>query len=304
MKILITGGSGFIGSHFIDHLLRKGHEVTNLDVMKPVYGEKHRFVYGSIMNGSLINRLSKGKDLILHLAGILGTNETVLHPIITTKVNLLGTLNILEAAKKNSVKLLAVSKPNPWLNPYTITKIASESYCLMYQKEFSVDVRVVRWYNVYGPRQQVLKDYHKAVPTFILKALRNEEIPVYGTGKQTTDHIYVRDTIEATMAVVNAKGMISETVDIGSGEEISVNDLAKEIIKQTKSNSKLKYLPMRRGEDQHTRIKADLRALKRITGYEPKTTIEEGIKETIKFYKEFLDSKKTSSSKKRSTLKR
>lgn len=283
MKILITGGSGFIGSHLAEALNKIDHKVYVFDVDKPKFENVSTFIKGDIRKRRQVFEAVKGKDLVFHLAGILGTHETVSKPIATTETNVIGTLNALDAALKQKAEFIFISKPNVWLNPYTISKVASESYSFMYHKEFGLPVKIVVWFNVYGPRQRVV-GYQKAIPTWIIQALRNQPLTIFGDGKQTMDLIYTQDTVEATIAVMNSEKCLGKRIEIGSGKESEINKVAKLIIELTKSKSSLLHVPMRRGETPHTRIKADLTLLKKLTGYLPKTPLKEGLLKTIKYY--------------------
>lgn len=289
MKVLITGGSGFIGSHVADQLLGRGDKVVIFDLNKPKHTDGATFIKGSVTEKNDVFKAAEGIDAIIHFAGILGTHETVNIPIETTMVNVIGTLNVLEAAKKFGIQVIDTSKPNKWLNPYTITKAAAESYAQMYEKEFGLKVKIICPFNVYGPRQKVFAGYQKAVPIFIVNALQNKPLPIFGDGTQTTDHIYVKDTAKAIVKILDQDDLsATEVVEIGSGEEISVLALAKKILKLTNSSSKLEFLKMRKGEDEHTRIRADISLLRDKIGYMLETPLEEGLKETIDFYRQMI----------------
>lgn len=288
-KILITGGAGFMGSFLAEKLAQKGYQVTIFDIEEPKFTPDIAFIKGDITNRELIDKVLKGQDVVFHYAGMLGTHETVERAYLTAKINILGALNIFDAALKNKVKrVYDVTKPNYWRNPYTITKIAAEEFGLMYRDEFGLPVILLRYFNVYGPRQRV-DIYQKAVPTFILKALRNEPIPIFGDGTQGTDHIFVEDAIEATVQLFEKGMMPKDAVEIGSGIEVTVNEIAQKIIDLTGSKSKIEYKPMRKGETEHTRIQADVSYLRNVLGFKPKFSLEEGLIKTIEYYKNYIN---------------
>lgn len=285
-KILVTGGSGFIGQHLIDSLLKKKCQVAVLDRTPKIPPTKVKIFRGDIRNRMFVKKAIKGIDLVYHLAGVLGTEELNIRSIEATEINVIGTLNVLEEALLNKTKVLFVSKPNIWLNTYSITKEAGEKFCLMFHKIFGLKTVIVKWFNVYGPDQ---KHYgvQKAVPTFIVKALKNEPLPIFGNGNQMADFIYVTDTATLTIKAAEAKKMEGQIVEIGSGKGTKVIDLARMIIKLTKSKSKLKFLPMRDGENPNAKIIANTMMLKKLK-FKPKVGLKEGLLKTIAFYKKLL----------------
>lgn len=282
-KVLVTGGAGFIGSFLVEALMARDYEVTIFDLDTPTHTKSARFIKGDITNRNAVDKAVRGHNAVMHFAGMLGTHETVEHAYEAARINILGALNVYDAALKYSARVYDVTKPNYWRNPYTITKVAAEEFGLMYRDEFNLSVILLRYFNVFGPRQKT-EIYQKAVPTFILQALRNQPICIYGDGTQGTDHIFVEDAVEATIKVFESGKNFPLAVEIGSGEEITVNDIAKEIIRLTRSKSRIKHIPMRRGETEHTRIKADIKFLETI-GFKPMFSFEKGLKKTIEFYK-------------------
>src|SRR3989344_1537928 len=138
MKALITGGSGFIGSFLAEALQQKGYEVTVLDTKNPKFTPNIPFLKGSVIDRKFVLSALKGQDVVFHLAGILGTHETVNNAYQTAEVNILGALNVLDASREHGVRVIDISKPNYWRNPYTVTKIAAEEFCLMYRDEFDM----------------------------------------------------------------------------------------------------------------------------------------------------------------------
>jgi len=291
MKVLVTGGSGFIGSHLLEELNKKGHEVDVFDIKESNDVKCKNFITGDIKSKDTVDKAMRGRDIVFHLAGLLGTHELVANAIAATEVNVLGTLNILESARKHGVKVVFASKPNCWLNTYTITKVASEKFCLMYHKEFGVDVVILKWFNVYGSRQS-LTEYQKAVPTLIVQALKGEPLLVYGSGEQTADFIYIDDAIEAAVRAAEMPGCSGKVIEIGSGAETTINHLAGLIIQLTGSKSVIKHVPMRVGETKYTRIKSNIENMKKLLDFTPKTALEQGMAKTIEYYKELLKKEK------------
>lgn len=288
MKCLITGSSGFIGSHVADELIKRGHEVYGLDITPPKWNRLPTKI-GSVTDKEAVYDAMKGMDFVFHLAGMLGTHELVDAPIKAAEVNIIGTLTVLDACKHFGTKIIEISKPNCWINTYTITKVAAESFVEMYRREHGVRAATVKWFNVYGPRQPLQEEsgYKKLIPTAIVNALKNKDIEIYGDGEQTMDLIHTRDTVDATIGVMENWDQCEGGVfEIGVGQEFTVNEIVKKIIQLTNSASKITHIPMRKGEWENTHIKADIRNLQTKTPWHQKVSIDDGLTETIQWYRE------------------
>lgn len=283
-KVLITGGSGFIGNYLVKELEKKGYRVDILSNIKKD-NPPPNYKFADITDRKTILKIIPKYDIVYHLAGLLGTSELIDKSYEASRVNILGTINILDGALENKTKVIHITKPNCWLNTYSITKCASESFAKMYKKEFNLPTVSIRWYNVYGPNQS----FHcqKAVPFFIKWALKNDPIQIWGNGEQTMDLIHAVDAVKATIEIGEQKKYDGTTVDIGTGIETSVNDLANMIVNITHSQSKIEYLTMRPGEDENTKLCADISILKELK-YKFDYNLERGLKETIDWYKQNL----------------
>lgn len=284
MKVLVTGAAGFIGKHLVRELVRKGYAVVAFDKNQEIMETK--FVHGDIVSFDF-DELLEDVDVVFHLAGLLGTTELFHRIIEAEKVNVLGTLNLLESMRRNDVdKIVFTSKPNLWkYNVYTVTKENCERYLEMYREIYGFKTVITRPFNVYGPGES-LRKYRKAIPYFIVAALRNEPLEIFGNGKQTMDTIYVDDVVKALIGC--AEKLPKETVEMGTSKPIKVIDLAKKIIKLTGSRSQICYKPMRKGETNPTYICAN-DSMKRFLGLKPRTRLEVGLKRTINFYRKNLD---------------
>jgi len=290
-KILVTGGKGFIGSHLIDALLKQNYEVITYDnTDKKVDYEgwgKVKHIQGDIIDNDSISKVIAKTDYIFHLAAVLGTSETIENVRQAVDLNIIGALNVFDAIKKYRKRGQTITIGGiEWLNPYAITKLTAEKFALMYSKEFDLDIKVVRGFNTYGTRQKY-KPVKKAVPNFILNALQNKPLEIYGDGKQILDLVYVGDLVEVILRTMNFQGEITHVIDAGTGVKITVNDLAQTIIKLTNSKSKLSYSPMRSGEPEHSITLGKLETLREIE-YTPSTPLEKGLIITIPWYKEYL----------------
>jgi UDP-glucose 4-epimerase len=259
------------------------HEVIAFDKRNCSSGTQ--FVQGDIASFDFSNIL-ENVDVVIHLASLLGTAELFHRIIEAERVNVIGTLNLLEAMRKKDVDTVVfTSKPNFWKdNAYTITKETCERYLTMYRNVYGFNAVVVRPFNVYGPEEQ-LNEYRKAIPYFTVAALKNETIEIFGNGEQTMDAIYVDDAIEALVrcSIVRPR----ETVEIGNAKPVKVKYLAKNIIDLTNSKSRLLYIPMRKGEADAKNVRANGN-IERLIGFLPKIGLEDGLKRTIDWYSKHL----------------
>lgn len=273
----MTGAAGFVGSHLVEALTNHGYRVATFDIKN---GQ-------DILNRRQVERSVRGAGVVFNLAGILGTHELIeADTIKAVEINVIGALNVLEAARQFGTDVVEICKPNLWLNTYSITKQAAEDFTVMYRREHGLKTWAVRWYNIFGPRQHYGKP-QKLAPTSIVKALRNEPIPVFDDGTQTADHIYAQDAAEATIAIYQCPKVMGIPVEVGH-HHMTINQFVKTVIKLTGSNSKIKYVPMRKGETKHSIVKADTRLLRRVVGFKPRYSFEQGLKETIAYYRKHL----------------
>jgi UDP-glucose 4-epimerase len=279
MKILLTGGTGFIGSHMAEALTANGYEVVPFDRKQGL----------DVTEPEVVRRVAFECDGIFNLAGVLGTHELNAAGAMrgAVEVNIIGALNCLAAASEFDIPLLQIAKPNVWLNTYSITKQASEDFTRLYVKELGVKAWIVRWFNVYGPGQHYGSP-QKLGPTSIVKALKGEPVPVFGDGQQTADHIYVKDAVDAALAVFECDAAMGIPVDVGTGDDVTVSFFVTMVLEGAGSKSEVEFLPMRSGEAEHAIVKADITFLKDVVGWKPKYSLEDGLRETIDWYRENL----------------
>jgi len=289
MKILITGGSGFLGRNVCENLLKRGHEVVVYDIKEPAFNVPE-YCCGNMLDKEKLWDCIKQSDAVMHLAGLLGTSETVNQPIEPAKVNILGSLSLFEACRKFNKRCCYIAVGNHFMfNPYAITKTTAEKFALMYNIERKTQIAVVRGLNAYGPYQKH-KPVRKAIPNFVLWALRNEPIEVYGSGEQIMDFIYVDDLAEILCrALFNDHGIYDSIIEAGSGRRTTINYIVKTIIKLSGSKSIITHLPMRPGEMVDSVVVADVKTLEPL-GYDPDDMVglEDGLNRTIDHHRKHL----------------
>jgi len=289
-KILVTGGSGFIGSYVVENLLARGKEVVILDIKKPLSYPQFRFEGGSITDEVLVDKLVEECDGVIHLGGLLGTSETIEQAKLMSQTNILGGLNVLNACKEYGKKAVIISTGNYWMNNcYAITKRAMAKFALMYNEEFGTEIAVVRGLNAYGPRQKAAP-VRKIMPNFVIPALINKPLRVVGSGNQVADLIYVGDIAEIlTRALLMDHGVYDSIFEAGMGQSITVKEIAKLVIDLSHSDSEIQYIEKRQGEEFDAIVKADTKTLKPL-GYSEADMVDlgTGIKMTIDWYRQTM----------------
>src|SRR3989344_4476667 len=295
MEVIVTGGSGFIASYLVTHLLVKGHKVKILDLNEPRIKHKNlEFARKSILNN--IAEDIKGADAVFHFAALLGVDNSDKRPLDTMKVNLEGSVNVFKSSLDAGVKRMIFSSSSEVygeprelpikeesvkgpVSTYGVSKLAAEIYAKAYNQEFGTDIRIVRFFNVYGPGQE----NNWVVPIFLNKALKNEPITIFGKGNQTRCFTYVEDVAEGVLAVFE-KGNKSEAYNIGNNQPTTILELAQIAKEMTKSKSEIVKL----GFGEKTRLKEreieyripDISRMKAL-GWKPKTMIREGVKRML-----------------------
>ena len=294
MKILVTGGAGFIGSHIVEHYQDKAEEIRVLDNLRTGYlknldGLRHTFIEGSICDRELVRQAVQGVDYIFHMAALVSVPESMSKIGECIDINVNGLLNVLEEASaaiygdNPTVPKLETMYPEP-KSPYAITKLDGEYYLNMFRAEGKVNTAAVRFFNVFGPRQDPKGAYAAAVPIFIEKAVKGEDITVYGDGTQTRDFIYVKDIVGA-LTFVAEHPEVTGVFNAGYGGQITIEELADNIIKAAGSSSKVLHAPERAGDVKHSRACADKL---RSAGWQPKHTLPEGLATTLEYFKGIL----------------
>jgi UDP-glucose 4-epimerase len=295
MRILVTGGFGFIGRHCVDYLLTHGHDVVVMDrhqKVKPEHWKGVELIHGDIRDREVVMEAVYKCDAVMNLAGILGTMETVNNPHPSIDTNIHGALNVMEACVPCSmfpegIRGLQIAVGNHWMNnTYSISKTTAERFALMFNKERGTKITVVRILNAYG-RYQKHKPVRKITPNFIVKALNKEPIMIYGDGEQVMDMIYVEDTAKILCeSVIQEHGCYSEVMEGGTGRRTSVNYIANMINDIAGNDAGVEHIPMRAGELSNSVVLGDPSTLAPIgmCGADLKQ-LERGLEETIDWYR-------------------
>lgn len=302
-KILVTGGAGFIGSHLADELIKKGHEVVVVDNLstgsKLNLNKKAKFYKVDIQDKKINNVFLKEKpDIVFHFAAQINVRRSVESPMEDAKINICGSLNILENCKKFRIKKIIFSStggaiygdaniiPTPEdyaeypLSPYGIAKLATEKYLNYYNKVFGVSFVVLRFANVYGPRQNS-KGEAGVIAIFCDKIFSGKQPIINGDGLQTRDFIYVSDAVGAAILAMQTEK--NGIFNIGTGRETNINDIFSIIKKESGFNLKESHGPAQKGEQQRSCL--NFSSAKEVLGWEPKHGLEEGLEKTVAWFK-------------------
>lgn len=299
-KVLVTGGAGFIGSNLVSHLISAENKVTVLDNfmsgyrsnLDPFHGI--RIIEGDVRDKQTVELAMKDAEVVFHLAASVGNKRSIDQPLIDAEINVLGTLNVLEAARKNGVRKIVTSSsagifgelktmpikedhPIEPDSPYGCTKLCEEKLCLSYAKLYEIEAICLRYFNVYGPNQR-FDAYGNVIPIFVFRMLRNEPIVIYGDGEQTRDFVHVNDVVQANIKAANAIG-VSGAFNIASATHVTINKLAKIITKDTSNIVTIEHGPVRAGDVRHSL--ADISLAQQKINYNPTVVLEKGIEEYV-----------------------
>ncbi len=284
MKLLVTGGSGFIGSHVVDELVNRGHDVTSFDRNRPKHvNDKCLYVQCDVTNPHRTLEAMKAlkPELTIHLAGILGTGETWDHVNETVDSNISGAVNVYEGCKIVRSDILTVDVGSRWLSPYTISKRCGAEYGYAYGNRYKLKAGALRAFNVYGPRQGTV--IVKIIPKFIEKALRDETLQVFGD--KAADLIHVRDVARAFAQAVEHMDDIDQREDIliGGGEPMKVREVADAVVKLI-GRGRIEVGATRPGEERAEAGYMSEETANKLLDWEPKIRFSEGLPETVEWY--------------------
>ena len=309
-KIVITGGAGFIGSHIAESCAKDGHEVVMIDNLDDYYSPELKkknieyvlksgnasFVHGDVTNLNFLRTvIDRDVEYVFHEAAQAGVRISVENPFKPNKINVLGTLNVLQASLEvdvervinassssvyGKVEYLPFDERHPTqpVSPYGVSKLAAEHYWRVFYEVYGISTVSLRYFTVYGPRMRP----DLAISIFTRMMLVNEPITIFGDGNHTRDFTYIEDVDNVNMKLLDTNKADGEVMNIGSGNRISVNDLAKNLKEILESSSEIKYDEVQKGDAKHTL--ADVGLAKRLVGYEPSVSIEEGLKRFVVWF--------------------
>ena len=304
-NVLVTGGAGFIGSNLVKQLIKDGNDVTVIDNFMSGYRSNLnpfptvKIIEGDIRDKEVVEKAMQNIEVVFHFAASVGNKRSIDFPITDAEINVLGTLNILEAARKAGVrkivtsssagifgelKTLPIKEDHPIEpdSPYGCTKLAEEKLCLAYAKLYDIEAVCLRYFNVYGPNQR-FDAYGNVIPIFVFKMLRHEPLTIFGDGEQTRDFVHVDDVVQANIKAAESAG-VSGAFNIASGNYITINRLVEMIIKNKPNYVKIEYGSERPGDVRDSL--ADISFAHQKINYTPTVDIENGLEEYVRWARE------------------
>lgn len=313
LKVLVTGGAGFIGSHLCERLLLSGHEVICVDNLYTGKENNIRHLFSSphfrFIEKDVTEEMDVKCDQIYHLACPASPIHYQEDAVKTGKICVIGAMNILETAKRYHAKVLQASTSevygNPEIHPqpetyfgsvnpigiracYDEGKRMAETFFFDYHRQYGVDIKVVRIFNTYGPRMRI--DDGRVISNFAVQALKGEDITIYGDGRQTRSFCYVDDLIDGLICMMNSRDGITGPINLGNPEEVTILETAKQIIKTTKSKSEIRYLPF--PEDDPIRRKPAINIAEQELDWKPRVPLEKGLMCTVDYFRDALKREK------------
>jgi UDP-N-acetylglucosamine/UDP-N-acetyl-alpha-D-glucosaminouronate 4-epimerase len=304
---VVTGGAGFIGSHIAEALLHQNQTVRivdNFSTGKPAniasFKKDIEVFTIDIASGAGLGEAFRGADYVIHEAAIPSVPKSMLDPVTSNRANVDGSLNVLVAARDAGVKRLVYASssslygdsptlpkhegmtPNP-LSPYGAQKLFAEMYCQVFWKAYQFETVSLRYFNVFGPRQDPTSQYSGVLAKFIPAVLQNRQPTIYGDGSQSRDFTYVANVVDANLLACTAPGIAGEAFNVACGDRITVNSMLAQVNKIEGKNVAAIFAPVRSGDILHSQ--ADVTKARTMMGYQAKTTFEEGLRRTIAWYR-------------------
>ena len=303
MKALVTGGAGFIGSHIASRLVEEGHEVRVLDNFSTgaranlaQLDGSFELVEGDMQSYERAHNAVQGCEVVFHQAALPSVPRSIQDPLTSNSANVVGTLNLLLASRDSEVRRVVFASSSSIygadetlpkqedlaampISPYAVAKQAGEAYCRSFSRVYGLETVALRYFNVFGPRQDPLSQYSAVIPRFITALLRGEAPVVFGDGEQSRDFTYIDNVVDANLRAAAAEGVEGQTFNIACGDRISLNRLLEEIRGIVGSDVEATYLEPRQGDVKHSL--ADISRARERLGYEPLVGFNEGLQRTV-----------------------
>jgi nucleoside-diphosphate-sugar epimerase len=306
VTVLVTGGGGFIGSHLVERLVTDGHDVRVLDNFATgkrenllEWADQVELVEGDMRSYERVHTAVRGCELVLHQAALPSVPRSVQDPLTSSEVNITGTLNVLLAARDEGVRRVVFASSssiygaNPELpkredliplpmSPYAVAKLAGEGYCRSFHEVFGIETVALRYFNVFGPRQDPLSQYAAVIPNFISALLAGDQPVVYGDGEQSRDFTYVENVVEANLLAISADGVAGKLFNVAAGQRTTLNQLLDHLGALIGRAPDARQERARPGDVRHSQ--ADIGRARRELGYNPGISPEEGLRRTLAWY--------------------
>jgi nucleoside-diphosphate-sugar epimerase len=306
MRYLVTGGAGFIGSNTVDEIVRRGHSAVVLDDFSAGREEnlkrsagKIEIIRGSITDLPTVQKACEGADYVIHLAALTSVPRSVKDPLETNHVNIDGTLNVLVAARDAKVRRLVYAascsaygeapiqpqcermSPDP-ISPYGVTKFVGELYAKVFYRCYGLETICLRYFNVFGPRENPTSSYSGVLSKFVTALLIHEQPIIFGDGEQSRDFTYIENVVQANLLACDAQNCAGKTFNVGNGGRNTLNEALRLLEKISEKKATAKYEPPRSGDVLHSQ--ADITEAREVLGYDPKVGFEEGLRRTWEWY--------------------
>lgn len=307
MHVLVTGGAGFIGSHLAEHLLEQGHHVSVLDNFATgrrsniaALGGEVELIEGDIQSYERVNKAVAGCEVVFHLAALPSVPRSVQDPLTSNATNVIGTLNVLLAARDHGVRRVVYAssssvygsssgitpkqenKPTIPISPYATAKLAGEGYARSFHGVYGLETVALRYFNVFGPRQDPTSQYAAVVPNFIGALIAGQPPVIFGDGEQSRDFTYVANIVDANVLAMDAPGVAGRVYNVACGERVTLNRLVGELRELLSSDVEPAYAAPRPGDIKHSL--ADLSRARTELGYEPSVLLRDGLERTIEYF--------------------
>jgi UDP-glucose 4-epimerase len=306
LKVLVTGGGGFIGSHLVERLLADGYGVRVLDNFATgrretlvAFGDDVELIEGDLQSYERAHHAVRGCEIVYHQAALPSVPRSIQDPLTSNSTNVIGTLNLLLAARDSDVRRVVFASSSSVyginaslpkredmaalpVSPYAVAKLACEGYCRSFSEVYGLEAVSLRYFNIFGPRQDPLSHYAAVIPRFITAFLGGRPVVVFGDGEQSRDFTYVDNVIDANLRAAEAPQVSGKVFNVASGQGITVNVLIEELREITGRHVAVEYAPSRPGEVRHS--EADITSAGLALGYRPMISFGEGLRRTVAFY--------------------